>query len=214
MVVGSHRRRSRDYTPVGAQEVRQGTQMINLAHFDEPAQAVLAEARRQALHRHRRAIGSCDIMAGLIDRVEIVDLLTRMGFPLSSLVEHLGEAPPPPNQLLGDLGIDLDAVRSVLPAKQGPVFAPWRLRRSLTRPLRITIDGPSSSMAFDGSGRKVLEVAVWASRRNGRTAGPLDLLRGVVSDGADPVVGALTTNGPGPFKQLLLEFARLDAQPV
>lgn len=188
--------------------------MINLAHFDEPAQAVLAEARRQALYRHRRAIGSCDIMAALVDRTEIADLLTRMGFPLSSLVEQLGEPAPPLDQLLGDLGIDLDAVRSVLPATQGPALAPWRLRRSLARPLRITLNSPSSSVSFDRSGRKVLEVAAWASRRTGRTACPLDLLRGVVSDGTDPVVGALTSNGPAPFEHLLLEFARLDAQPA
>lgn len=188
--------------------------MMNLAHFDETAEAVLAESRRQALHRHHRTIGSSSIMAGLVDRAEIVDLLTRLGFPISSLVEHLGEAPPSPDQLLGELGIDMDAVRSVLPVTQEPVSWRWRLRRSAVRPLRITLDGPSSSMAFDGSGRKVLEVAVWASRRASRTACPLDLLRGVVSDGADPVVESLCTNGPGPFKRLLLEFARLDAQPV
>lgn len=188
--------------------------MMDFAHFDESAQAVLCEARRHALHRHRRAIGSRDVMAGLVGRIEIADLLTRLEFPLSSLVEHLGEAPRPLDHLLGDLGIDLDAVRSVLPAAGGQVSVPWRLRRSLARPLRITLDGPSSSMAFDASGRKVLEVAVWASRRSGRTACPLDLLRGVVSDGADPVVEALATNGPGPFKRLLLEFARLDTQPV
>lgn len=187
--------------------------MINLAHFDEPAQAVLAGSRRRALHRHHRGIGSSSIMAGLVDRVEMRDLLTRLDFPISSLVAHLGEAPPSPDHLLGELGIDMDAVRSVLAVTQEPVSWGWRLRRSVVRPLRITLDGPSSSMVFDGSGRKVLEVAVWASRRTGRTACPLDLLRGVVSDGADPVVEALSTNGPGPFKRLRLEFARLDAQP-
>lgn len=188
--------------------------MINLAQFDEPAQAVLAQARRQALHRHHRTIGSCDIMAGLVDRVEIADLLTQMGFPISALAQHLGEAPPSPDQLLGELGIDMNAVRSVLPVTQEPVHGRWLLRRSVSRPLRITLDSPSSSMAFDGSGRKVLEVAVWASRRAGRTACLCDLLRGVISDGADPVVEVLTANGPGPFKRLLLEFARLDAQPA
>lgn len=188
--------------------------MINLAQFDEPAQAVLVEARRQALHRHHRAIGSCDIMAGLVDRIEIAGLLTRMGFPISALVQHLGEPPPPPDQLLGELGIDMDAVRAALSVAKEPALGRWRLRRSVTQPLRITLDSVSSSMAFDGSGRKVLEVAVWASRRAGRKACLLDLLRGVVSDGADPVVEVLTANGPGPFKRLLLEFARLDAVPV
>lgn len=184
--------------------------MISLAHFDAAAQAVLTEARRGAMHRHRRTIGSHDIMAGIVGRTEIADLLTSLGFPLESLVECLGEAPRPRDHLLGDLGIDLDAVRSALPTAGGHVFVPWRLRRSLAWPLRIPLDGPSSTMAFDGSGRKVLEVAVWARRRHDRTACPLDLLRGVVSDGADPIVEALAANGPAPFKRLLREFARLD----
>lgn len=186
--------------------------MIGLAHFDESACAVLAEARRQAILRRRRSIGSRDIMAGLIDRSEIADLLTQLGFPLSSLVDHLGEVPPSPEQVLDALGIDLVAVRSALPGRLTVVPASWRLRRSLVKPLRITLESPSSSICFDGSGRKVLEVAVWASRRNGRTACPLDLLRGVFSDGADPVVDALNGSGPGPFKRLSLEFARLDGQ--
>ncbi len=186
--------------------------MIGLAHFDEPARAVLAEARRQAMLRRRRSIGSHDIMAGLVDRVEIADLLTQLGFPLSSLVDHLGEVPPSPEQVLDALGIDLVAVRSALPDLPKVVSASLRLRRSLVRPLRVTLESPSSSVGFDGSGRKVLEVAVWASRRNGLTACPLDLLRGVFSDGADPVVDALTGSGPGPFKRLSVEFARLDGQ--
>lgn len=86
--------------------------------------------------------------------------------------------------LLALVGIDLAAVGRALPTRAA---VPWRLRRWGTRPLRLTLDGPSSSAQFGGSGRKVLEVALWHAKRRGTKASSLDLLRGVLSDPRDPI---------------------------
>jgi hypothetical protein len=75
-------------------------------------------------------------------------------------------------ELLATFGIDLDEVyRRVLGAMSMRLDDPslWRLRRSRVRPLRITLSGPTAEIVLDESGRKVIEVAQWASRRGRRT---------------------------------------------
>ncbi len=188
--------------------------MISLAHFDAQARTILVEARRRAMLKRRRAIGSHEILSALADTNEIADLLAHVGIRLESVVEQLGDTPPSAELLLRELGIDLPAVQSALPTARLPRSCHWRMRRSIVRPLRVTLESPSTSIPFDGSGRKVLEVAVWASKRHERLANSLDLLRGVLSDGADPAVYALTASGSSPFKQLLHELARSEFESV
>lgn len=75
-------------------------------------------------------------------------------------------------ELLAGLGIDLDEVRRrMLDATSTRLDDPslWRLHRSRVRPLRLTLSGPAADIVLDQSGRKVIEVANWASRRGQRT---------------------------------------------
>lgn len=188
--------------------------MISMAHFDPDAQAVLVEARRHAVLKQRRTIGSRDVLSSLLETDEVADLLHRAGIRLGPVTERLGDVPPSAEFLLAGLGIDLGGVRSKLPTGCDPRASPWRMRRSKIRPLRITIESPSARVPFGGSARKVLEVAMWIARRRGRPAGVLDLFRGVLSDGADPVGQAFVTSGPTAFNRLIRELAQLDLRPA
>jgi hypothetical protein len=90
--------------------------------------------------------------------------------------------------LLAALGIDLNEVRQrVLDATSTRLDDPslWRLHRSRVRPLRVTLTGPAAEIVLDESGRKVIEVAQWASRRGRRTLiDREDLLWGLLADGS------------------------------
>jgi hypothetical protein len=100
-------------------------------------------------------------------------------------------------ELLATLGIDLDEVRRravVATGVDDP--ARWRLRRSPVRPLRVTLSGPATEIVLDESGRKVIEVARWASRRGHRTlAEREDLLWGLLADGRSESVRILRRSG-------------------
>lgn len=89
-------------------------------------------------------------------------------------------------ELLAALGIDLDEVRRrVLDATSTRLDDPslWQLHRSRARPLRITLSGPAAEIVLDESGRKVVEVARWASRRGHRSLiDREDLLWGLLAD--------------------------------
>jgi hypothetical protein len=99
--------------------------------------------------------------------------------------------------LLATLGIDLDEVRRravVATGVDDP--ARWRLRRSPVRPLRVTLSGPATEIVLDEGGRKVIEVARWASRRGRRTlAEREDLLWGLLADGRSESVRILRRGG-------------------
>lgn len=101
----------------------------------------------------------------------------------------------PDRELLAALGIDLDEVRRrVLDATSTRLDDPslWRLHRSRARPLRVTLSGPAAEIVLDESGRKVIEVAQWASRRGRRTqVDRNDLLWGLLADGASESVAIL-----------------------
>jgi hypothetical protein len=100
-------------------------------------------------------------------------------------------------ELLAALGIDLDEVRRrAFPATRPDDPARWRLRRSPVRPLRVTLSGPAAEIVLDEGGRKVIEVARWASRRGHRTLIEReDLLWGVLADGSSESVRILCHDG-------------------
>jgi hypothetical protein len=100
-------------------------------------------------------------------------------------------------ELLATLGIDLDEVRSrALSATGSDDPARWRLRRSPVRPLRVTLSGPAAAIVLDESGRKVIEVARWVSRRGRRPlAEREDLLWGLLADGSSEAVRILRRGG-------------------
>ncbi len=97
--------------------------------------------------------------------------------------------------LLASLGIDLDEVRRrALSATSTHLDDPslWRLHRSRIRPLRVTLSGPATEIVLDEGGRKVIEVAAWASRRGHRTLiHREDLLWGLLADGSSKAVHIL-----------------------
>ena len=98
-------------------------------------------------------------------------------------------------ELLATLGIDLDEVRRrVFAATSMRLDDPslWRLRRSRVRPLRVTLSGPAAEIVLDEGGRKVIEVAQWASRRGRRTLiDREDLLWGLLADASSESVRIL-----------------------
>jgi hypothetical protein len=101
----------------------------------------------------------------------------------------------PDRELLAALGIDLDEVRRrVLDTTSTRLDDPsrWQLHRSRLRPLRMTLSGPAAEIALDESGRKVIEVAHWASRRGHRSLiDREDLLWGLLADATSESVHIL-----------------------
>jgi Clp amino terminal domain, pathogenicity island component len=98
-------------------------------------------------------------------------------------------------ELLAALGIDLDEVRrrvlGTISMRLDDPFL-WQLHRSRVRPLRLTLTGPAAEIVLDESGRKVIEVAQWASRRGQRTLiDREDLLWGLLADGSSESVHIL-----------------------
>jgi hypothetical protein len=158
--------------------------------FDIEAQHVILDARRRATGAGPGVIGSGHLLAACLADPSVVEVLTAVGIVHGDASSRLGvPAPFDRSELLGLIGID------VVPAPDAaadPREVPWRPRRGRTRPLRISLEAPSSCVRFAGSGRKVLEVAVWIAKRHLRQVSSLDLLRGVLSDGCDPVISCLT----------------------
>lgn len=101
--------------------------------------------------------------------------------------------------LLAALGVDLDEIRRrVRDATSTRLDDPflWQLHRSRVRPLRVTLTGPGAEIVLDESGRKVIEVAQWASRRGCRTLiDREDLLWGLLADGSSESVRILRRSG-------------------
>jgi hypothetical protein len=100
-------------------------------------------------------------------------------------------------ELLATFGIDLDEVRRrAVVATRSDDPARWRLRRSLVRPLRVTLSGPAGEIVLNEGGRKAIEVARWASRRGQRTLVEReDLLLGLLADGRSESVRILRRGG-------------------
>ncbi|XRQ04167.1 Clp protease N-terminal domain-containing protein [Actinomadura welshii] len=114
-------------------------------------------------------------------------------------------------ELLATLGIDLDEVRRRVreaTAARPDDPALWTLRRSRLRPLRVTLAGPGTAIVLDESGRKAVEVALWASRRARRArAGHDDLLWGLLADGSGSAAGVLRGLGVD-LRELWAELLR------
>ena len=100
-------------------------------------------------------------------------------------------------ELLATFGIDLDEVRRrAVVATRSDDPGRWRLRRSPVCPLRLTLSGPAPQIVLDESGRKVIEVARWVSRRGHRTlAEREDLLWGLLADHHNESVRILSRGG-------------------
>lgn len=116
----------------------------------------------------------------------------------------------PGRDLLATLGIDLDEVRRRVNATStrpdDPFF--WQLHRSRIRPLRLTLTGPATEIVLDSGGRKVIEVAAWASRRGRRTLiDREDLLWGLLADGSSESVQILR-RGNVDLRQLWTDLQR------
>jgi len=170
--------------------------VTTLARFAPPARGTVIRAGMLASDRGQGVLST-----------EFFLLALAEGQPLSSPVD-LGisadvvrtkiEAQAPrrsDRELLATLGIDLDEVRrrafgDASARPDDPSL--WQLRRSRIRPLRLTLSGPAAEIVLDESGRKVIEVARWASRRGHRTMiDREDLLWGLLADGAGESVRIL-----------------------
>lgn len=189
--------------------------MIRLSLFDEGAEAVLVNARRSARLSGQRAITSSEILVASVEAGQVSDLIEQVGIVKSSLLAELGDPVGPDGRamaLLQSIGVDPSEVRKGLPPGQCPTSIGLTLRRSIARPLQVTLGRPPADTPFAGSGRKVLEVAVWNAKRYGRLAGSLDLFRGVLSDARDPACQAIATTAETEecMHQLFVELHRLD----
>ncbi|GII80562.1 hypothetical protein Sru01_55440 [Sphaerisporangium rufum] len=105
--------------------------------------------------------------------------------------------------LLATLGIDLAEVRRRMPR---PVDDParWELRRSRSRPLRVTLRGPAAALRLTARARKVVEVARHRPGPDGRVTGEA-LLRGLLADGSNRSVRVLAGLGV-PLRPLAAEL--------
>ncbi|CNG35726.1 Clp amino terminal domain [Mycobacterium tuberculosis] len=112
---------------------------------------------------------------------------------------EIGAAPGRDRELLATLGIDLGEVRRRV--RESTALEPgdpalWTLRRAPLRPLRVTLSGPGVRAVLDESGRKAVEVALWAARRGRRAqADRDDLLWGLLADGSGEAVSVLRRLG-------------------
>lgn len=155
----------------------------------------------------RRTVVRAGALAADSDHGALTD-----AFLLLALAEHrpigagpadvrreLGAAPGRDRELLAALGIDLDEVRRRV--RESTAMAPddprlWTLRRAPLRPLRVTLTGPGVAVVLDESGRKAVEVALWAARRARRArADRDDLLWGLLADGSSEAVSVLRRLG-------------------
>ncbi|RAY14140.1 hypothetical protein DPM19_17880 [Actinomadura craniellae] len=162
--------------------------MTMFGRFSPAARSAVLRAADLAATAARPRIGTEFLLLALCEDAHVRPALHRQGVTRArvqaAITEALG-APRPyeEGELLAALGIDLAEVRRRARAvAPGPGRA-WELRRSPLWPLRVAVTGPGRDLPFTGGGRKVLEVALWRGRRDGRVpAGPGDLLHGILAD--------------------------------
>lgn len=174
--------------------------MIELAQFDGAAQRILVEARGQARRSGRASISSRHLLAGCLRDPQVHSLFDESGVHADALLARVDDTPRP-SELLETIGIDVGSVERVIPPG-GPTTG-MPLRRSVLRPLRITLGHPPADTPFAGSGRKVLEVALWNARRHREVVSPFDLVRGILSDSRDPAYQAILRSAPDGLCSLL-----------
>ncbi|WP_233526475.1 Clp protease N-terminal domain-containing protein [Actinomadura spongiicola] len=166
-----------------------------LARFTPDARRTVVRAGMLATDAGRNVLGTDYLLMALTESPSLGGLLAELGVTGDALrvqVEGGREVGLRDRELLASLGIDLDEIhrRTLLATSLRPDDpALWRLHRSRTRPLRITLTGPATEIVLDGSSRKAIEVAQWASRRGRRTqVSGEDLLWGLLADASNDSV--------------------------
>jgi len=169
-----------------------------LASFSPRAREVIIRAGMIAADCGQRQLGDGFLLLALAEG-EPLARPVELGVTASRIRAAIEARSPRrrDRELLAILGIDLDEVRRRAVAATGVDDpARWRLRRSPVRPLRVTLSGPATEIVLDEGGRKVIEVARWASRRGHRTqAEREDLLWGLLADGRSESVRILRRSG-------------------
>ena len=169
-----------------------------LASFSPRAREVIIRAGMIAADCGQRRLGDGFLLLALAEG-EPLACPVELGVTASRIRAAIEARSPRrrDRELLAALGIDLDEVRRravVATGVNDP--ARWRLRRSPVRPLRVTLSGPATEIVLDEGGRKVIEVARWASRRGHRAlAEREDLLWGLLADGRSESVRILRRGG-------------------
>lgn len=170
--------------------------MTTLTRFAAPARRTVVRAGMLASESGRDMLSDGFFLLALAEGQPLSNPLD-LDISAGMVRAKIGAQPPgrPDRELLATLGIDLDEVRRrVLSATSMRLDDPslWRLYRSRVRPLRVTLSGPAAEIVFDESGRKVIEVAQWASRRGRRTLiDREDLLWGLLADASNESVRIL-----------------------
>jgi len=169
-----------------------------LAAFSPQAREVIIRAGMTAVGCGQRRLGDGFLLLALAEG-EPLARPVELGVAASRIRAAIEARSPRrrDRELLATLGIDLDEVRRRAVAATGVDDpARWRLRRSPVRPLRVTLSGPATEIVFDEGGRKVIEVARWASRRGHRAlAEREDLLWGLLADGRSESARILRRGG-------------------
>jgi hypothetical protein len=171
-----------------------------LAAFSPSAREVIIRAGMTAADCGQRRLSDGFLLLALAEGEPLARPVALDLASIASRIRAAIEARSPrrrDRELLATLGIDLDEVRRRAVAATGVDDpARWRLRRSPVRPLRVTLSGPATEIVLDEGGRKVIEVARWASRRGHRPqAEREDLLWGLLADGRSESVRILRRSG-------------------
>jgi hypothetical protein len=167
--------------------------MTMLATFAPPARQTVIRAGLLASEGGAIRLGDSYFLPALAESQPFTSPVD-LGVTAAMVRAQLGAHTPRRHDgdLLATLGIDLDEVRRcALDATSARLDDParWRLRRSRVRPLRVTLTGPAAEITLDEGGRKVIEVARWASRRGHRTQiAREDLLWGLLADASSESV--------------------------
>lgn len=170
--------------------------MTTLTRFAPPARRTVVRAGVLASDYGRGRLSTEFFLLALAE-AQPLGKAVDLGITAAMIRAEIGARTPArqDRDLLATLGIDLDEVRRrVLDATSTRLDDPslWRLHRSRIRPLRVTLSGPAAEIVLDESGRKVIEVALWASRHGRRTLiDREDLLWGLLADASSESVRIL-----------------------
>ncbi|MGP4026900.1 Clp protease N-terminal domain-containing protein [Actinomadura sp. 3N407] len=166
--------------------------MTMLDMFTPDARHTIVRAGTLASQAGRGRLGDVFLLLALAED-------RPLGVEADDIRAAAGARPGRDRELLATLGIDLDEVRRRVhetTAARPDDPALWSLRRAPLRPLRVTLSGPGTELVLDESGRKAVEVALWARRRAHRArAGRADLLWGLLADGSSEAVDVLRRLG-------------------
>jgi hypothetical protein len=163
--------------------------------YTPPARHALVRAALLSRDAGRDHLDEDVILLALAETRPFEEPLDAFGLAPEAIRAEIFGPRPGDRDLLAALGIDLDRVRRRMPALiavEDP--ARWHLRRSRTRPLRVTLSGPPGDLPLTARARKVAEVAAGHRASTGRVTGE-DLLRGLLADGSNRSVALLRHHG-------------------